>query len=373
MNHTVFEDIEPSTGLQEIWESLGNAAQPKLLPLSWQWFNAWWRSFGHDGDLGQDVRLRVHCFEESGKVVALFPMYSSVRKIRRFNVRALMSASNGSSPYWNPITATNVSRDTLEAAVAMIVASESVDVVGIQGLPLDSKLAATLRSAETKCFRSVETRCLRTPIVDTNHHWNDFLDSRPGKYRQNLRRKIRRFESESALSVSYHELNSEDDANIDYAVQVSRNSWKSKIKTDLGSNIASQSFLRNLVTGLGAGGVAGIWLCWHNKTPIAFELIAKFHGVAYPLRADFDQRFSEWSPGSIAEYKSLRSAFDDTKVTLYDTCADDYGYLSPLTDEYRITQNVDLFPLSALSTALWFAKKKAFPALRRFGNWRSTA
>lgn len=368
MRHTVFEDIELESGLQKAWESLWYATEPKLLPSSWPWFSAWWRSFGHDAELGREVRLRVHCFEDSGNVVALFPMYTSVQKIRRLNVRALMSTSNGVSPYWNPIATADISADTLEAAVATIIASEAVNVVGMRGLPRESHLLAALRSPGTKCFRSVETGSLRTPIVNTNQRWSDFFESRSSKYRQNLRRKIRRFDSESALSVNYHELKSGDDESIDYAVQVSRNSWKSQIKNDLGSNVASLSFLRNLVSTLDAGDSAGIWFCWHNDTPIAFELTVRSHGVAYPLRADFDQRFRIWSPGSIAEYNSLKSAFDDAEVIRYDTCADDYQYLAPLADEYRITQDFDLFPKSALSTALWFAKAKAFPALRRLSN-----
>ena len=99
--------------------------------------------------------------------------------------------------------------------------------------------------------------------------------------------------------------------------------------------------------------------------PIAYEFHASYGGVTYPLRADFDEAYRDIAPGSVVEFTVLRDLFTDGTLSLYDSCANSYWYLSNWTAEFRSHVDIEIFANSLKLRALHGAEYRLIPLLRR--------
>jgi len=97
-----------------------------------------------------------------------------------------------------------------------------------------------------------------------------------------------------------------------------------------------------------------LWLLHCQGKPVAFEYHLEFQGVAYALRADFDESYRLLSPGAYLEQAIIRSLFDDAarRIGEYNTGADDYWYERRWTDKSRPHGKAWIFPRSVYGRVL---------------------
>ena len=114
----------------------------------------------------------------------------------------------------------------------------------------------------------------------------------------------------------------------------------------------------------GPGGNVNLWIAHKAGVPVAFEYHLVFHGVVYPLWADFSEAFRTFSPGSVLEYTALKTLFDEKKVKEYYSCADDYWYLNNWSKELKNHLDVELFADTWKAQWLWALEYKLIPKWR---------
>ncbi len=352
LQHYIASNKAELLELRSAWENAFRASGGLKLPLSWSWFYSWWCNFGPHFEGVEPAQLRVHWFESDGKVRAIFPMYAQRVRARGFPANSLRAMSNGHSPYWDAVLSPDLPADDVWNAFNAVVKSESPDYIVLRRLRDDSQLNDALRTEGAKSLRCGAKNALLTPIVDTTGDWDTYIAQRSRKYRQNLRRKLRDFDADDGLTVCRYILQGSDDQAFEDAVSISANSWKVDVGNDLASNTMSRSFLRQQIDYLVQEGKACIWMCRKDGHPIAYELHFVDDSSTFPIRADYDRRFSKLSPGSLVEYHALRSAFNDPSIRAYDCCADDYKYLRNLTNDYRYASDVYAFPRRPVSQLL---------------------
>jgi CelD/BcsL family acetyltransferase involved in cellulose biosynthesis len=100
---------------------------------------------------------------------------------------------------------------------------------------------------------------------------------------------------------------------MDDIFQISRNSWKAKIKRALTDRRSDQEFFRLLSKSVGMHEWAELWILYFGEQPAAFEYHVVYQGVTTPIRADFDLGFSRYSPGAYLEADILRSLFTSSE------------------------------------------------------------
>jgi len=365
MRHRIVARDDEFADLESAWRSL-LATQPRsLLPLSWEWFSAWWHAFGGSTRTDHTLQLCIHVFESNAGLRAIVPMYIEHRRLRGIPVRALVTMANGHSPWWDAVLHAESSPAELDEIGRAILSTPHIDLSLLLRTAADSRLLEWLRGEGGQFGRVGINETIRTPMVDAVGGWEDHLRSRSRKYRRNSLRKIRKFEAEPGASVERIPLASGTDPVFDEIVAISRNSWKVQVRNDLGSNQAGQKFLRRLLDRLGPRGEAEVWLARIDGHAVAYELHLRGGGVTYPIRADYDESWRQLSPGSVVEYRALEGIFADPAIEIYDSCADNYWYLNNLTDEARIAYDAEFYPRRLKAQALYLLEYCVLPPVRK--------
>ena len=87
------------------------------------------------------------------------------------------------------------------------------------------------------------------------------------------------------------------------------------------------------------------------------------------MRADYDERYRRFSPGSVVDYFAISESFRRSEIVSYDSCADDYGYLRNWTDKHRRQRNIHIFKSGVAGGCLYGIEYQLRPLLKRiFGR-----
>jgi CelD/BcsL family acetyltransferase involved in cellulose biosynthesis len=359
MRHEVITDASDFRALEQDWSMLLARSGRDLLPLSYLWTTIWWKNFGGER------KPRIHCFYAGDKLIAVVPMLLESTKYRRVRIRRMASMANGHSPYTDLLIDREVTSTQLGDLVCRIVASADADLTTFIRVGDDSSLCQLFRHGLRPNHHAVGLKGdFTTPLIRIDTDWETFFGQRSQKFRKSMRNKVNRFQRTAGCIIERRQITSPADPVLADMILVSRNSWKGKIGTDLGSTPASRSFLADLIENLGPNGGTEVWVARLGDQPIAYEFHAKYGGVTYPLRADFDENYRELSPGSVVEYTVLRDLFKEQRVMLYDSCANNYWYLSNWTSEYRTHSDIEIFGKGWKSRCLHAVEYRLIPLLR---------
>ena len=368
MLHRVVERDADLTALRDTWDALLATQSRACLPLSWEWFSAWWQCF-RDGEPGETERcLNIHVFEGRDGPMAIVPMLTMRSRFRHVPVRVLTTMANGHSPLWDAVLHVDLGTKELEEIGRTLLASPDIDVWQFRRIAADSRLLAWLHDQASRSGRVGLQETVRIPLVHSRGRWQEYLDSRSRKYRRNTLRKVRNYATRPGATVEHVQLRSGREPVLKEVEEISRRSWKVGVGNDLGTSRNGRKFLVQLLDLIGPRGDASVWLARIDGRAIAYELHVRGGGITYPIRADIDESWRELTPGSVLEYYALESAFEDPEVEIYDTCAANYWYLRNLSDEAREIHDVEYFPRRVKSTALYLLEYGLLPPLRRLRN-----
>jgi CelD/BcsL family acetyltransferase involved in cellulose biosynthesis len=370
LSHHVVDEVAELARLRDPWSKLMAGATTSVLPLCWEWFDAWWGAFGSHSGRRPLLRLAIHVFEDDRGLRAIVPMCVTNRVIRGIKTRVLMSLANDYSPLWDAVTAGDLDDSELEQIAEAVFSTPRIEIFQLSRLASNSRLGRWIAAQGGKFGHIGICNGTRVPVADTTEAWLDFVGRQPAKYRKNTRKKLRVFEAALDAKVRYLPILSGEDPLLDEAVDISNRSWKKGIGRDLGSDDAGLLFLRRLISHIGPRGGAGLWVAETNGRSIAFELHVKGFGVTYPIRADMDQAYRELSPGSVVEYHAIKAAFEDPAINAYDSCASDYWYLRRLTEGARFIHDIEVFPRRLKSSGLYAFEYLAKPRLTMLNRHR---
>ena len=346
--------------VQAEWDALIAKCCPTPLPLTHAWLLAWWKAFA------VDMEMEFRCAYQGNALVGVAPFVRTRERYRGVPITLLKLAANGHSPYSSVIVDPSLPSRETEKVLSALTQVTSSEVGLFFKIEEDSDLKRFLMDRSKPGHeRVLEKPSLRTPCVAIDRSWEDYYRSRPRSLKKSLNHKLNRFRKNGEFTIDTELVTSADQPIIDELIAISANSWKSSIGNDLQSNKRSRHFLLNLVGTFGKARALNAWIVRHKGAPVAFELHLIHDQVVYPIRADFDQHFKSYSPGSVLEYTALKSLFDKGLCRQYYTCADDYWYLRNWTDEYRTFCSVELFGDSPKLRLLYFCENNLVPVVKR--------
>lgn len=343
------------------WDELLGRLDSVPLPLTHGWLRSWLRAFS------TDTRMAFRCLYRGGELVGFAPFVESHERYRGIPVKLLKLAANGHSPYSSVVVDSALSAGEREQALATLTHIES-DEIGLffkinQKDEVRNFLLDQLRVGHARVGQKPS---LRTPVVPITGNWDEFYRSRRRSLKKSLNHKLNRFRNNGEFTITEEPLTQADQPIINDLVAISANSWKADIGNDLKSNQRSFRFLLSLIESFGESGMFSAWMVRHQGHPVAFELHLTCDQVVYPIRADFDESYKPYSPGSVLEYTALKSLFDRGRCRQYYTCADDYWYLSKWTEAYEDICSIEVFGGSPKLRALYLLEYRVIPLIKRF-------
>lgn len=212
MKITVFQDDSLFQAIRpEQWNGLLAFAMTNVIFLTWEWQSLWWKhmdpgkllvlTFSNDHDELQAITPLFHSQSDDGSEVLSIIGCEEI------------------SDYLDFIVPEPLQNTVCSELLAYVTSSEAPhwDRIQLCNLPESSTAYSILPKEARKAGLHVESRIQdRCPSITLPHSWEEYLTSLDKKQRHEIRRKIRRAESEAAswfaVSAQNHDLAEEMEA-----------------------------------------------------------------------------------------------------------------------------------------------------------------
>lgn len=358
----VLQTVEGFSQVAAQWDELLQSLDPVPLPMTSAWLGAWWRAFGQP----KGMEMEFRCVFHGSQLVGIAPFVRFRQVHRGIKVTLLKLAANGHSPFSSVVVSPKLSGADRAAAFGLLTKVAPNEIGLFFKVDRDSALTEYLLDGDSEFAGRVGRKpSIRTPVVKIEQSWDDFYRARPRSLKKSLNHKLNRFKRQGGFTVGMEKLEPTNERLFDDMVTVSARSWKSSINNDLQSNANSRQFLRGLIAALGPSGCMNVWMVRDQGRPVAFELHILFDGLVYPIRADYDDEYKAYSPGSVLEYSALKALFESGTCRQYYTCADDYWYLGNWTSDYKDFCTIEVFGSSAKMRMLYLLEYRIIPRVKR--------
>ncbi len=303
--------LDDLAGYRLLWSSLLPQSPRATFFHCFEWLEVYWRHFG-DGQ-----RLRVLIVSAAGRPVGILPLVVRTEPTRIGPVRVLTYPLHDWGTFYGPVgpnpTATlllglqHVRRTPRDYDLLDL---RWVDTAGCDG-------GRTRRAMQAAGFRPHERAWARAAVIETSAGWEEYWQSRPKKWRDDVCRRHRRLAAHAELRhVRYRpEGDTYGDGDprwdlYDACVRVARASWQGSSTT--GTTLCHQSvaeYLRQTHAAAAKTGSLDLNLLLVDGTPAAFAYNYHYRGSVYGLRAGFDPRFVAFGPGTLLMRMVIEDSF----------------------------------------------------------------
>lgn len=362
MQVSVICDRDGLLSLAGEWTSLLAKSTSDAISLTPEWIIAWWDNFGAEN------RMHLVAVRHGGRLVGVAPMMEAVTSYRHVHIRKITMMANGHSPATGFITDRDRDAEVKSAILGHLDALPGVDMIEFPHLDDNGSACGPVIDYIKKMgLRYGIKRGLESPYIPIDTDWETFFRTRHRKFKKAIRNKINRADKSGDISVEKVTVMSAADPAVEEMFSISGKSWKKEAGTDLASDGNARGFYRSLCDALGPRGVISIWLLRQGPTPIAFEFHLTYNGVVYPLRADYDESRASLSPGSVLEYRIVKSLFEESGAREYYSCGHTYMYLLNWSELTRKHVTIEIFGRNMRPSTLHILEYRIMPCLRRLG------
>jgi CelD/BcsL family acetyltransferase involved in cellulose biosynthesis len=366
MQINVIDNFQDFLNLENSWNRLFEKSSENRVYLTFDWFRCWWEAFGGD------KKLFILTVTDNDGIALIAPLCITEGKIRGFKIRKLSSIASGISPSWDFIGDLFNGAPIGPLVDNIFSQKDSWDVVEFQKIG-KSSITYDLLSKILKKRDYGITESIKSPRIEINGTWDDFLSKRSLRFRKALRNKINRAEKSGDINIV--KVNKKED--LKQALQdiflISSRSWKETERTSITSSVEDETFYRKATDLMGNKEWVEIWTLKKGDVPIAFEYHIKYKDIVYPIRADYDETYRDLSPGSVLEYTILKDIFTSKTQKVYDSCGHTYQYLLNWSTELNEYYNFYVFNPNIKSHFLYELEFRLIPFLRKMGvrkYWR---
>ncbi|MEW2912748.1 GNAT family N-acetyltransferase [Leisingera sp. JC11] len=284
--------------LEPEWRSMHERCRGRLFS-SFDWLAAQHAGFGPPGE------LRIVTVWQANRMVAAAPM-CLVRK--RFSKLL---------PFYRPRVLTGwlcnyagffeflaTSRETLRALLDAV-----CKTAPRAGIELALFRVCTLDVFTTRCLRlgGLELwhdRVQGSSIAENLTDWESYCQTRSRSFRKKVRVSSRQLHE---AKVELEVFQSQDGAPVQRMLALSQRSWKQKSGTGLAALQGGGAFLDELWHRLAARGCGSLVLMQVGKQDIASFCAVRCRETWYGLFSEFDEAFSDLSPGRCVMYYGLQA------------------------------------------------------------------
>jgi CelD/BcsL family acetyltransferase involved in cellulose biosynthesis len=176
----------------ERWEHLRQAAPTERLFLTPEWLETWCRHLGSGHPL-------VFGIEDGGEVIALAP----IDRTWVGGLSVLRPLGLGVSDYFDLLLPADGERRRAALATfadALVGRGGAWDALDLRGIPAESPTVEELTDAAgARGMRHAVLPGYSRPAIALEGTWETYLDTQPGRFRYNLRSRLRRLEQQGAV------------------------------------------------------------------------------------------------------------------------------------------------------------------------------
>lgn len=344
------QEIHDRDGIQTLqseWNRLVDECPQATIYQTWEWNEAWWRTFG------AQKRLRLLVAREDGRVAGIAPLYVS----RHYNtpLRRLAFVGTGASDYLDVLAEASVADRVVDAFLAYLDDADGFDLADLQQA---SPLSLVYRRASLACRHNGHTRTLTMvemepcPYVALPATWEEYLGQLGRKMRSNIgyypRLMARSFGNvEHSLAVG-----EQLPAALEDLFNLHQSRWNARLLPGVLGGSRIRQFHRLVAARFAQRGWLRLHVLRANGASVAVLYCFRFRNRYYYYLGGFDPQMARFSPGTVLTAEAIRAALSEG-CTEFDFLRGHEPYKYRWTSVHRTNWRVILaHPRSARSRAL---------------------
>ena len=363
MNSSVYSikeiiSLEDFQGLQKEWNEFLKKINQDSFFFRHEWFECCWRR------LQKDYRVWMWLVRDNKEIIAIAPFMVRADRVRRLLVRRVMFLENADTPFVDFIAGRR-RKEGIEAVFKQLIRyRNSWDVIFLDKIPEDSQSLSILEGiSEARGYPSRSDKSSQRIFVKNTGDWEAYWRGKSQRFRKTMRNVINRFEKLGKVSIEHHRQPENLDKVLSDLFAISGKSWKNKIGMDMTSLESIQGFFRDLSIVLRKQGTLDIWLLKLDGKPVAMEYALIDQYKVWAIRADFDEGFKQFSPGTYLNYMILVNFFN-TDFLEYDMGPGSNQYKLRWATEQHGMRDCKLYNKTIYGRGLFYLEHRIIPMIR---------
>lgn len=277
--------------LREEWTALAERADSIF--ATWEWSSIWWRHLGE----GRPLYL-ASCRDPDGRLVAIVPLYLASRR----PLRVIRLVGHGPGDELGPICDPR-DRETVAPAIraALDLIRPRWDVFVADNL---------LRDRAWGSLGAAQLNQTPNPVLETRGmSWDEFLESRSAKFRQQLRRNTRRLARDHGLEFRLAEDPERIDADLDVLFSLHDARWRERTSGVFAG--AEGDLQREFARAALDRGRLRLWFLLLDGEPAAARLGFRFGRVESGYQSGRNPAWDRFGIGFLLQARVIEEAMDD--------------------------------------------------------------
>ena len=294
--------FDQALGLKEEWDKLVDEVGLDV-SMSFDFVMSLWEAWFDKRDI---ILLLV---KDEGRLIGIFPLYITKQKMLGiFAVNKIGILTNIFS-FHNDFIIKDKESKIFNMAMDYLHTNYGMwDVFEITDVSAESQANEWLNKSKDKSF--LKYKGTGAPYAILNNGLESYVQNRPQKFRQNLRRAEKELEKSGKPEVRYFGNPDEVDYIFDRIREIESESWKERDGTTLEHNEKQKTFFKSYFRkAADRDKLLAIFLCINGEYA-AFSINAIDKKVCYPMLMSYKRKFKKYSPGSIIWERLIKRLFE---------------------------------------------------------------
>jgi CelD/BcsL family acetyltransferase involved in cellulose biosynthesis len=294
-----------------VWHALFSQTSGASFFQTLDWLLVHWRYFG------ERQKLRVLLVTSNEQPIGIVPLTVVNERTRVGPIRVLTYPLADWASFYGPIGPSPAA--TLVAAMRHLAeTSRDWDLLDLRWVDAERcDRRRTQRAMQWAGFQGIEHVWRQCAEVEITGTWDDYLATRSGRFRNELRRVIKRTDRLGGIQYVHHRPSSRSLGDgdprwdlFDACVQVAERSWQGHSTTGNTLNHDCVSgFLRDAHALAAKNGMLDMHLLLKDERPIAFAYNYHHDRKVLGIRTGYDPEFARASIGNALRARVLRTIF----------------------------------------------------------------
>jgi len=352
--------IKPSLHVEEIvsdsewkairhsWDGLLQSTEDNSPFLSHDWLSASFQNF-HCGK-----RLHILAVREGSTFVGLAPFWQFQETRYFIRVNKLGFIISPDAPFVDFLIHKDKRREVLSVLLDYLMHhnQRSWDILSLEQWPGNSPNYQIFREL---LFERRQRFCIgqtsQTPYIQIAGEWEAFLQTRSVRFRKSHRNIVNKANRQYKVEPQCFVKDSEGTI-YETVLDVTTRGWKHKEGLAISSRDDFRGFFKQITAIASQKGWLMVWLLRLDGKAVAVEYDFVWDKKVYALRADFDNDYRSYSPGTYLEYHIIRYLFEKG-YREYSTGPGLNEYKLSWTNQVHDNFTLQLFNSTVRGLALW--------------------
>ena len=346
-----------------LWEGLLKETESHSIFLSHDWFWSCLTGFSK----GKEISTLI--IRHGKSVIGIAPLWSYQDTVRGIEVRKYEFITSPDTPFVDFIIHKERREEVLEVIIRHLYIKKKLtwDILTFNQWPVESPnyraLQDILKAQHKYFFTSISTKI---PYIPIKGEWKTFFKTRSAKFRGTRNNIVNRISKLKEVNIQCFRQDLKGNV-FKEILEVSKKGWKHDEGISITSQEGAYGFFDTLTNLAGKRGWLMVWLLKVEGAPVAMEYDLEHEGKVYALRADFDESFKKYSPGTYLEYRIIKHLFEKGYHE-YNTGPGLGAYKLHWTDQLKEDIVLHVCNNNLKGLTIWSLESKILPLLKWFRN-----